>query len=104
MIKQPFSLFLTFPRIAYEAYYLHYKRSLDVYPRPEPRAVDPDLEYQMPVKVNPVQSADEGLGIGGSVGWQKEGDPVLMTTFETWLKTRAIQTGITVTVQSSDPQ
>ncbi|KAH8112067.1 hypothetical protein DFH11DRAFT_1842237 [Phellopilus nigrolimitatus] len=44
LARQPFALLLSFPRIAYEAARLHYAKRLDVFARPEPRAVEPGLE------------------------------------------------------------
>lgn len=104
LIKQPVALLLSFPRIAYEAYRLHYKHGLDVYARPEPRAVEADFEAQLPVKANPVQGAGKDVGIGGTVGWQHGNDSMRISTFEDWLRRRAVETGITVTIQSTNPR
>lgn len=63
LLRFPFSLLLTTPRILYQALRLHYSKRLDVFPRPEPfvGAVDGI--------VNPVETG----GKVGAVGWQGEG-------------------------------
>lgn len=105
LLKQPVSLLLTFPRIVYEAYQLHYKRGLDVFARPEPRAVDPKVAKQMQPRVNPVQTDEGELGVGGGIGWQSEGflDRVAKKIVEGFLHRRALETGIRVAIDSTNP-
>lgn len=65
LLRWPFSLLLTTPRILYQAMLLHYGHRLDVFPRP-----DPFVETgEAPALNNPVE---EG-GQDGSVQWQEEG-------------------------------
>ena len=61
LIRFPLELLLTTPRILYQAAKLHYRRRLDVYPRPEPH-----VDGGVAVAVNPV----EGGGRAASVLWQ----------------------------------
>ncbi|KAI0081387.1 hypothetical protein K474DRAFT_1587678 [Panus rudis PR-1116 ss-1] len=39
LLQWPFALFLSFPRICYQAWILHYRKHLSVYPRPDPHPV-----------------------------------------------------------------
>ncbi|KAF7978201.1 hypothetical protein HWV62_1422 [Athelia sp. TMB] len=57
LAKYPGALLLSFPRILWQAKALHWKRGLDVYVRPEPRAL---------------LAGEEGKG-GGGVRWQPPG-------------------------------
>lgn len=96
LARTPFTLFLSMARILYGAYVLHYKKRLNVYIRPEPL---------------PVAS---GWGTGtsfspkkrmGGVKWLPEG---LLERFsrhrtEAYLARRAEETGISITLLSSDP-
>lgn len=61
LLRFPLELLLTTPRILYQAAKLHYRRRLDVYPRPEPH-----VDGGVAVAVNPV----EGGGRAASVLWQ----------------------------------
>lgn len=61
LLRYPFDLFLTTPRILYHAYKLHYEKRLLVFPRPEPFTAESK-------SWNGVQ--DDHEGIGGTVGWQ----------------------------------
>jgi hypothetical protein len=63
LLRYPFDLFLTTPRILYHAYKLHYEKRLLVYPRPEPFAMG-----ETSTSWNGRQ--DDQEGIGGTVGWQ----------------------------------
>lgn len=58
----PLALFLTTPRILYQAAKLHYKKKLDVFPKPEPVSSHKDLMHS----VNPVEDG----GLAGNVLWQ----------------------------------
>ncbi|KAI5119353.1 hypothetical protein M0805_004030, partial [Coniferiporia weirii] len=106
LAHQPLTLLLTFPRIAYEAARLHYRRRLDVYARPEPRAVAPALEDLFSEKRNAVQrGADDALGVGGGVGWQSEGalDRYARRLTERFFDQRARELGLRITLVSTDP-
>lgn len=82
LVQTPLALFLTFPRIAYQAFILHYKKRLDVYARPEQRAVDGELEHMLGRIRNPVQEEDAPQKKGGATAWQDE------SRIETWCRER----------------
>ncbi|THG97456.1 hypothetical protein EW145_g7610 [Phellinidium pouzarii] len=106
LIRQPFALLLSFPRIVREAARLHYRRRLDVYPRPEPRTVAPALEEFFVEEPNSVQKyADGKFGVGGGVGWLPEGtlERYARRLTEDFLERRAREMGIQVILVSADP-
>ena len=59
LVKRPFALFLSFARILYHAWILHYVKQLDVFPRPDPKPAVPGW--------------DTKGAVYGGVGWQDEG-------------------------------
>lgn len=65
ILRFPFALLLTTPRILYQAYRLHYERDLAVYPRPEPKSAGSTDEWNAP------EADQEGLGV--AIGWQAAG-------------------------------
>ncbi|ORY48835.1 hypothetical protein BCR35DRAFT_285076 [Leucosporidium creatinivorum] len=65
LLRWPFSLLLTTPRILYQAMLLHYGHRLDVFPRPDPFVETGEAQELS----NPVESG----GKDGSVQWQEEG-------------------------------
>lgn len=81
LLWTPFALFLTFPRIAYEAFRLHYLRRLDVYQRPEPVAASSSTELSFPAW-NRAERSD--LSKGGTIGWRPS------TWAEEWARRRFI--------------
>ncbi|KAL5520454.1 hypothetical protein ACEPAG_9678 [Sanghuangporus baumii] len=118
LAKYPFTLLLSFPRIAWQAFHLHYALRLDVYARPEPRAVDPALEIAfsevseaMEIKDglktmrNEVQRKDGELGVGGGLGWQSEGmlERFARRRVERFLRIRAWETGVKIRLVSTNP-
>ncbi|KAL5525136.1 hypothetical protein ACEPAF_9005 [Sanghuangporus sanghuang] len=116
LVKYPFTLLLSFPRIAWQAFHLHYALKLDVYARPEPRAVDPTLESQFfleevvddtkgKVVCNDVQRKDGELGVGGGLGWQPEGllERFARRRVERFLRIRASETGVKIRFVSTNP-
>lgn len=80
--QAPFGWFLTFPRILFVAWKLHYQKRLDVFIRPEPQ---------------PVPS--------GGVKWLSEGflEGFARRRLEAHLVRRAQETGIQITLQPVDP-
>lgn len=60
LLRLPFSLLLTTPRILWQATKLHYSKRLDVFPRPEP------FQEELSDEANPVEKG----GKVGAVGWQ----------------------------------
>lgn len=69
LAKAPFALFLSSPRIVYEAARLHFQKRLDVYARPEPVATTPGIDIALP----PAYNSPEGERASGTIGWQPEG-------------------------------
>jgi hypothetical protein len=91
----PFILFLTLPRILYEAAVLHYRRRLNVYKRPEPK----------PVRWITVPPSTLAPTKGGGIGWQH---PTLLERaarriVTTFLARRAYALGVVITLQPGDP-
>lgn len=106
LARQPFSLFLSFTRIVTHAAILHYGRKLDVYARPEPRAISPSLESMLPADRNAVQYLPDGLGVGGGIGWQPEGllEQYARQKVEKWIAHRVREIGATVALEASNPE
>ena len=91
----PFILFLTLPRIIYEAAVLHYRRRLRVYKRPEPK----------PVRWTTAPPSTLAPTKGGGVGWQhptilERAARRIVTTF---LARRADTLGVVITLQPGNP-
>lgn len=95
LIKQPLALFLTMPRILYQAWILHFSRQLNVFPRPEPH----------PFTTQPASVNANGVVPGGGVGWQSEGtfDSYARRIVTHFLKRRVQETGISVLLIPSNP-
>ncbi|EPQ55867.1 hypothetical protein GLOTRDRAFT_138622 [Gloeophyllum trabeum ATCC 11539] len=95
LASSPFALLLTSPRILYQAWILHYRKRLDVFPRPEPKpateAWDPDIAFP--------------AGDRGGIGWQPEGplEKYERKRVEAFLATRATETGVRVTLIPGKP-
>ena len=95
LTTHPFILFLTLPRILYEAAMLHYRRRLNVYKRPEPK----------PVRWTTAPPSSPAPTKGGGIGWQH---PTLLERaarriVTTFLARRADALGVTITLQPGDP-
>jgi hypothetical protein len=95
LATHPFILFLTLPRILYEAVVLHYRRRLNVYKRPEPKPVR--WTTALPSTLAPAK--------GGGIGWQP---PTLLERaarriVTTFLARRADALGVVITLQPGDP-
>ncbi|KZT03298.1 uncharacterized protein LAESUDRAFT_704910 [Laetiporus sulphureus 93-53] len=92
LARRPFVLMLTFARILYHAWILHYVKRLDVYPRPEPM---------------PAQQGWGGSGAtcNGGVGWQSETllEQYARKRVEAFLRRRVDETEIQVTLVAADP-
>lgn len=106
LAKYPFSLFLSFPLIAYEAARLHYLKGLYVYGRPAPRAAELSVESRLATPSNPVQQEEKNARIhGDGVGWQPEGvlERYSRRLVEEFLRVRARELEIQVKLVFSDP-
>ncbi|TDL26880.1 hypothetical protein BD410DRAFT_715281 [Rickenella mellea] len=100
--QYPFALLLTFPRIAYQAFILHYRKRLAVYVRPEPCAVEPEIEKQLGAPRNSIQHIGRR---GGGLGWQREGllERYCRDLTAKFLTRRTRETGIGVQLISANP-
>ncbi|PAV15777.1 hypothetical protein PNOK_0863500 [Pyrrhoderma noxium] len=106
---EPFTLALTFIRIGHQAILLHYKRRLDTYVRPEPRAIDEKLESLFEedvIGMNRVQRRQGyKLGIGGGIKWQEEGlcERYARRVVERFINFRSYELGVRVNIHSTNP-
>ncbi|KAJ8508972.1 hypothetical protein ONZ45_g8795 [Pleurotus djamor] len=93
LLWAPFALFLSFPRILYHAWILHYVKRLDVFIRPEPYPANP--EWAPP---------DHSLMPGG-VKWQPESlfEAFARRRVETFLMRRASEANVVISLISADP-
>jgi hypothetical protein len=91
LLLQPLALFLSMPRILYQAWILHYKKRLSVYVRPDPYHVTDGC-------------AGEAC-TGGGVGWQPETwtETFARKRVEAFLRRRLHETGISVTLLAANP-
>ncbi|KAG7447389.1 uncharacterized protein BT62DRAFT_948459 [Guyanagaster necrorhizus] len=88
LLAAPFDLFLSFPRIAYHAWILHYLKRLDVFIKPDPR---------------PVNSERKSVP-GGGIKWLGEGifEAYARRRLEVYLKRRVGETGVVVRLVPND--
>ncbi|KAF8192684.1 hypothetical protein K438DRAFT_2134044 [Mycena galopus ATCC 62051] len=93
--RAPFDLFLSFARIVYHAWILHYKKRLDVFIRPEP----------VPATWLAPNSASPRLGVEGGVRWLDEGlfERYARGLVEDFLQHRVDQTGVSVSLVPGNP-
>lgn len=101
LATSPFILMLSLIRISYQASILHFKKRLDVYARPEPRAVNPNIESSLRKSWNDPQNAE---GIGGAVGWQPAGliERVSRQVVESFIQQRVEELPIEIQFLSSN--
>jgi hypothetical protein len=92
--RAPFDLFLSFARIVYVAWILHYKKRLDVFLRPEP----------VPATWTP-PNADPLQPVEGGVRWIDEGlfERYARRQVENFLRRRVEETGISVSLVPANP-
>ncbi|KAJ7222358.1 hypothetical protein GGX14DRAFT_663383, partial [Mycena pura] len=90
----PFDLFLSFARILYHAWILHYLKHLDVFVRPEPIPVSWSPDYFGPLPP-----------VAGGVRWIAAGpfERYSMRQVQAFLRRRVNETGIPVTLLPGDP-
>lgn len=96
--RAPFSLFLSLPRILFEAWKLHYTKRLDVFIRPEPLPPAPQRGHDF-------GAASRRLQFGGGVKWLSEGllERYARWCLESFLRRRADETNTVITLVASDP-
>ncbi|PCH43094.1 hypothetical protein WOLCODRAFT_132652 [Wolfiporia cocos MD-104 SS10] len=105
LARQPFALFLSFVRILYQAWILHYHKRLDVHVRPEPL---PGVQGWGRARANAdagTREADGEGARGGGIGWQKEGwfERYARERMCAFLMRRAEETGVAVELIAADP-
>ena len=98
---EPFTWLLTFARILYQAYILHYLRRLDVYLRPEPHGLS-NREVEMRQGRNGVQVVKQPEP---TLYWLEPGgvDRLARGLFEQFLDQRAKEVGMEVTLAPTNP-
>ncbi|KZT37681.1 hypothetical protein SISSUDRAFT_1062608 [Sistotremastrum suecicum HHB10207 ss-3] len=104
LIQTPFILFLSLPRILYQAFILHYFKRLDVFPRPDPHATSPLVESHLSLVANPVQDPHP-TRLSGAIGWLPESwsERWARRRIEAFLLQRTAELNDTVLLVSSDP-
>ncbi len=76
LMKYPLALFLSFVRILYHAWLLHYVKGLDVFPRPDPKPATPEWGSLSPRSIlgqGGDGKAPVAARVYGGIGWQDEG-------------------------------
>jgi hypothetical protein len=98
LVQAPFALLLTFPRILYVAWVLHYTKRLNVYLRPDPLPSTPDWDTR---DLGEPKSAPASLG----VKWLGEGsmERFARLRVEEFLARRSEETGVRVTLIAANP-
>ncbi|KAJ7270693.1 hypothetical protein B0H12DRAFT_1229183 [Mycena haematopus] len=93
--RAPFDLCLSFARIVYHAWILHYKKRLDVFIRPEP----------VPATWMPPNSESPLLPVEGGVRWLNESpfEKYARDRVENFLRQRVEETGVSVSLVPADP-
>ena len=99
LFRAPFVLFLSFPRILYNAWILHFKKRLDVFVRPEPLPAVPEWGPGTDLVALDLDR------IGGGIKWLGEGplEKYARWRVEDFLTRRVVETGISVTLIPADP-
>lgn len=97
LVRTPFALLVTFPRIVFVAWILHYRKQLDVFPRPEPLPAVKDWD--------PVPAQGQLNKTGGGVKWQNEGifEQFSRRRITRFLKKRAKEVGVEIILIAPDP-
>ncbi|KAF8300175.1 hypothetical protein DL93DRAFT_2233835 [Clavulina sp. PMI_390] len=67
LLHAPLILFMTFPRIAYEAFKLHYFKGLDVYSRPEPVAGSADVDREPTIEMDGWNEVEREGDVGARI-------------------------------------
>ncbi|KAJ6554539.1 hypothetical protein B0H19DRAFT_1210883 [Mycena capillaripes] len=93
--RAPFDLFLSFARIVYVAWILHYKKRLDVFIRPEP----------VPANWTPPDAGPLVHPVEGGVRWLDEGlfERYARRQVEDFLRRRVEETGVSVSLVPANP-
>lgn len=96
LVRTPFALLITFPRILFVAWTLHYRKQLDVFPRPEPLPTVKDWD--------PIPTQTLYHKTGGGVRWQDEGifERFSRHYITRFLKKRAEEVGVEIILIAPD--
>ncbi|KAI0670227.1 hypothetical protein C8Q78DRAFT_975614 [Trametes maxima] len=102
LAKYPFGLFLSFARILYHAWILHYVKRLDVFPLPDPK---PSALGWRTLPSGQGNTQQEPERIYGGIGRQPETaiETQSREVVERFLTRRAEELGVTITLLSGDP-
>jgi len=96
LVQAPFALLITMPRILYVAWTLHFRKQLDVFPRPEPLPAVTDWDPT---------PAQKSFKMGGGVKWLDEGifERFSRHRVTKFLKRRAEEVGVEIILIAPDP-
>ncbi|RPD77161.1 hypothetical protein L226DRAFT_459950 [Lentinus tigrinus ALCF2SS1-7] len=107
LARYPLALFLSFARILYHAWILHYVKRLDVFPRPDPK---PAMRAWGLPGVTASSPAEEGEAekprrAHGGIGWQDEGplEAYARRVVERFLVRRAEELDVGIVLGAGDP-
>ncbi|PIL25962.1 hypothetical protein GSI_11716 [Ganoderma sinense ZZ0214-1] len=108
LMKYPLALFLSFVRILYHAYLLHYVKGLDVFPRPDPKPAAPhwgSLTSRSIPGQGEHRKAQIVPRVYGGIGWQDEGpvEAYARRITEDFFARRAEELRMDITLVSGDP-
>ncbi|KAH9920876.1 uncharacterized protein BXZ73DRAFT_91887 [Epithele typhae] len=104
LAAHPFALFLSFARILYHAWVLHYRKHLDVFPRPDPLPAVPGWGSAATETCTSTTTTPTPTPHGG-VGWQPEGalEAYARGVTSRFLARRSAELGVRVALVSADP-
>ncbi|KAI9058807.1 hypothetical protein FKP32DRAFT_1597132 [Trametes sanguinea] len=102
LARYPVALLLSFVRILYHAWILHYRKRLDVFPRPDPKPAALGWGMFSPEERDGEKAAHR---VYGGAGWQPEGiwETYARGVVERFLWRRANELSIVVSLVSGDP-
>ncbi|KAH9894007.1 hypothetical protein C8Q73DRAFT_694094 [Cubamyces lactineus] len=101
----PFALLLSFARILYHAWILHYVKRLNVFPRPDPKPAAAGWRTVSSSSQKGASAAATKERVYGGVGWPPEGalEKYARHVVERFLARRADELGIVICLRSGDP-
>ncbi|KAI0354321.1 hypothetical protein OH77DRAFT_1405638 [Trametes cingulata] len=106
LVRYPFALLLSFARILYHAWILHYVKRLDVFPRPDPKPSTPGWRTLRTASQKTEGADAQGPErIYGGIGWQPEGalEAYSRQLVEHFLARRAEELNISILLVSGNP-
>jgi len=96
LLRWPFTLVLSTPRILYHAYILQWAKKLAMFPRPEPRMKGQDGVW------NPPQNYEDGVGTRMDICEEGTTERWLRGVIVRWAEKRAEETGLGLKVNFRD--